>query len=127
MENTETPGAQKPKTVKAVASSPIYAMFDLIEVEGKQVVTGSIGFKDQFGMDRMARCAGEKGVLNLGKHILAIYNGQIDVIEPDDATKAELLKQAVNETKEAVKAGEIKPEAPAEAEIIPFKPEGETK
>lgn len=103
MENTE----QKPtaKLVKAVAASPVYAIFDIVKMDGKDVVTGSIGFVDQFGMERMAKTAGEKGVLNLGKHVLAIFNGHIDVTEPDEETKAKLaaqLKEKVEETKETI-------------------------
>jgi hypothetical protein len=99
MENSETPVG---KTVKAVAASPVYAMFDIVKLEGKDVVTGSIGFVDQFGVERLAKTAGEKGVLNLGKHVLAIFNGQVDVIEPDEETKqkiADQLNKEVQETK----------------------------
>lgn len=80
------------KLVKAMPTSPIYAMFDLVEIGGKQVISGSIGFVDQFGMERMAKTGTDKGVLALGKHILAIYAGQVDIAEPDDATKEQLSK-----------------------------------
>jgi hypothetical protein len=123
---TDTQGPA-PKTVKAIPSSPIYAMFDLVEIEGKQMVTGSIGFKDQWGMERMARAAGAQGIENFGKHVLAIYAGQVDIIEPDDATKAQLTQALADEAKAQVVAGELKPEGviepAAEAEIIPFSPE----
>jgi hypothetical protein len=81
-----------PKMVKATPTSPVFAMFDLVELEGKQVITGSIGFVDQFGMERMAKTGTDKGVLNLGNHILAIYAGQVDIAEPDEETKAKLAK-----------------------------------
>lgn len=98
------------KTVKAVPTSPIYAQFDLIEVDGKQVIVGALGFRDQFGMERMAKTAGEKGINNIGQHIVAIFSGQIDVIEPDEETKAKLAAESIAETKQAVVEGEIKPE-----------------
>jgi len=124
MENQETPPEvgteQKIKTVKAVPTTPIYAMFDLVEIEGKQVIAGSIGFKDQFGMERMAKTAGEKGVVDLGKHIVAIFAGQIDVAEPDDETKAKLAAMAAEEAKAQVVAQELKPEGVVDAEVIPF-------
>jgi hypothetical protein len=93
------------KTVKAMPTSPVYAVFDIVEIDGKQVVTGSIGFVDQFGMERMAKTATDKGVLNLGKHILAIFHGNIDVVEPDEETKkklAENLQQEVSKDKEKI-------------------------
>lgn len=78
------------KTVKAIPSSPIYAMFDIVEFEGKQLVQGQIGFMDQFGMERTAKTGTDLGVLNLGKHILAIFQGQVDIAEPDEETKKQL-------------------------------------
>lgn len=98
------------KTVKATPTTPVYAMFDIIEQGEKQTIAGSIGFKDQFGMERMARCVGEKGILNIGQHVLAIFAGQIDIIEPDDETKAKLAAQDIEETKQAVETKAIKPE-----------------
>jgi len=100
----------KLKTVKAIPTSPVFAMFDLMKVGDKQAIVGSIGFKDQFGMERMAKTAGLKGIKNLGKHIVAIFAGQIDVIEPDEDTKAKLAAQDIAETKQAVEAKEVKPE-----------------
>jgi len=100
----------KPKSVKAIPSSPVFAMFDLQTVGDKQIIVGSIGFKDQFGMERMAKCGGEKGVKQLGKHIVAIFAGQIDIIEPDEETKAKIAAQDVEATKQAVEAKEVKPE-----------------
>ncbi len=123
MENQTT---EQPKTVKAIPSSPIYAMFDLVEVEGKQMVVGSIGFKDQWGMERMAKAAGATGIENFGKHVLAIYAGQVDIIEPSDEDKAKFTQLMAEEAKVQVAAGELKPEGsvtPAEAEILPFEPQ----
>lgn len=100
----------KPNTVKAIPTSPVFAQFDLVEVDGKQTIVGVMGFKDQFGMERMAKTAGEKGIQNIGKHIVAIFANQIDIIEPDDATKAKLLAEGVTETKQGVQQGGIKPE-----------------
>ncbi len=127
MENTEKPAQ---KTVKLTPTSQVYAVFDLIEVEGKQMIAGSIGFKDQFHMERMARTAGEKGIRNLGEHIVAIYAGQIDGLEPDEDTKAALLAQFNEENKASLAAGELQPsgevDAPVESiddKIIPFEPE----
>lgn len=111
MENKE-PERPAPKTVKAIASSPVYAIFDVVKLEGKDVVTGSIGFVDQFGMERMAKTAGEKGVLNLGKHVLAIFGGAVEVIEPDEETKAKLaanLQKQVSEAKQEVANAYEKP------------------
>lgn len=108
MENQDS----KLKTVKAIAASPVYAIFDIVKLEGKDVVTGSIGFVDQFGMERMAKTAGEKGVLNLGAHVLAIFGGLVDVVEPDEETKAKLaekLKEDLAEAKDKVVSFESKP------------------
>ena len=102
MENQETK-APTGKTVKAVPSSPIYAMFDVAKVEGKDVIIGSIGFRDQFGMERMAKTAGEKGVMNLGKQVLAIFYGQVDIIEPDDETKAKIAAEDAKLTEDKKK------------------------
>jgi hypothetical protein len=120
MENQESKSPAL-KTVKAIAASPVYAMFDIVKVDGKDVVTGSIGFVDQFGMERLARTAGERGVLNLGKHVLAIFNGHIDILEPDDATKAKLAEQmqaSIAEAKEKVMGAYEEPKAP-EAVVEP--------
>ncbi len=108
MENTEAKqetAAPAGKTVKAVPSSPVYAMFDLAKIDGKDIVVGSIGFRDQFGMERMAKTAGEKGVMNLGKQVLAIFYGRVDVIEPDDETKAKIAAEdakIASETKDKI-------------------------
>ncbi len=114
--NTEQPAR---KTVKAIATSPVYAIFDIVELDGKKVITGSIGFVDQFGMERMAKTAGEKGVVNLGKHVLAIFSEQVDVVEPDDETKAKLAEklkeQAAEEKAKIVNAyEESQPVTPVE-------------
>ncbi len=128
MENQETPTEKvAQKVVKAMPSSPIYAMFDLVEIEGKQVIVGSIGFKDQWGMDRMAKAAGEQGIENFGKHILAIYAGQVDIVEPDDETKAKLMEASAAEAKAQVVSGELKPEVIPPVKpmdnVVPFEPE----
>lgn len=104
----------KPNTVKAIPSSPVYCVFDLIEVEGKQMIKGSLGFKDQFGMERMAQCAGEKGIMDVGKHVVAIFAHQIDIIEPDEETKAAILAQETALAKQGVADGTIKPEGKIE-------------
>lgn len=103
--NSEPKNVTPVKLVKAMPTSPISAQFDIIKVGDKDTVVGAIGFIDQFGMERMAKTVGETGVLNLGKHILAILAGQIDITEPSEADKARLaaqLKEKVDETKEAV-------------------------
>lgn len=81
------------KIVKALPTSPVHAVFDIIELEGKQVVVGSLGFVDQFGMERMAKTASREGILNIGKQIMAIFGGMVDVAEPDEETKQKLLDE----------------------------------
>lgn len=90
-----------PKIVKAVPSSPIYAVFDLVEIEGKQVIVGQVTFRDQFGLDRTAKTGTEKGVLNLGVHILAILNGQVDITEPNEEDKKRLAENLLAEAAQA--------------------------
>ncbi len=85
------------KVVKAIPTSPITAQFDIIELEGKQVVVGALGFVDQFGMERMAKTSSEQGILNIGKQVLAIFGGAVDITEPDEETKAKLADQMSSE------------------------------
>lgn len=92
--NSDQPsGAAKPTTVKAIPTSPVMASFDIVEVEGKQVIVGQVGFIDQFGMERIAKTGTDLGVMNLGKHVLAIFQGLVDIIEPDEETKKQLAER----------------------------------
>lgn len=101
MENETNNEAPKLKTVKAIPTSAVHAQFDIVELEGKQVVTGVLGFIDQFGMERMVKTGTDKGVLEVGKMILAIFHGMVDITEPDEETKA---KYAENLKDEVLKA-----------------------
>jgi hypothetical protein len=92
-QNTESQPNPEPKLVKAMPTSPVHAVFDIIELEGKQMVVGSIGFTDQFGMDRMMKTASEKGIINIGSQIMAIFAGQSMITEPNEEDKKKLAEE----------------------------------
>ncbi len=102
-QNKDNPEPKQPlKLVKALPSSPIHAVFDIIELEGKQVVVCSLGFTDQFGMDRMNKSASMAQILGIGQRVMDIFEGKIDITEPSEEDQKRLLELRAKEQKEEV-------------------------
>ena len=81
MENQE-----ERKTVNAIATSPVTAEFDIVEIGEKksQVVRGIVRFTDQFGIERAMDTMSERGIRNIGQIVLEIFAGNMKVIPPAD-------------------------------------------